>query len=120
MRTGASAHTMCRLKLCLPCRPLVYRLKLHGCPHSSFLPTCSDKLGYSSFDAYIQLYLFFRRSPILTQGKTLFCRLSDPKQPTSTPANPSQERCRGFLRACADRLATFHTCRFSERLSGLF
>jgi hypothetical protein len=24
------------------------------------------------------------------------------------------------LRACADRLATFHTCRFSERLSGLF
>jgi beta-galactosidase GanA len=26
----------------------------------------------------------------------------------------------GRLRACADRLATFHTCRFSERLSGLF
>jgi ATP-dependent Clp protease ATP-binding subunit ClpA len=26
----------------------------------------------------------------------------------------------GILRACADRLATFHTCRFSERLSGLF
>jgi hypothetical protein len=25
-----------------------------------------------------------------------------------------------LLRACADRLATFHTCRFSERLSGLF
>jgi hypothetical protein len=25
-----------------------------------------------------------------------------------------------WLRACADRLATFHTCRFSERLSGLF
>jgi pimeloyl-ACP methyl ester carboxylesterase len=24
------------------------------------------------------------------------------------------------IRACADRLATFHTCRFSERLSGLF
>src|SRR5215217_376853 len=24
------------------------------------------------------------------------------------------------LRACADRLATFHTCRFSGRLSGLF
>jgi hypothetical protein len=23
------------------------------------------------------------------------------------------------LRACADRLATFHTCRFSERLNGL-
>jgi hypothetical protein len=27
---------------------------------------------------------------------------------------------RHVLRACADRLATFHTCRFSERLSGLF
>jgi hypothetical protein len=25
-----------------------------------------------------------------------------------------------LLRACADRLATFHTCRFSERLSGFF
>jgi pimeloyl-ACP methyl ester carboxylesterase len=24
------------------------------------------------------------------------------------------------IRACADRLATFHTCQFSERLSGLF
>ena len=24
-----------------------------------------------------------------------------------------------LLRACADRLATFHTCRFSERLNGL-
>ena len=28
--------------------------------------------------------------------------------------------CAIGLRACADRLATFHTCRFSERLSGLF
>ena len=24
-----------------------------------------------------------------------------------------------YLRACADRLATFHACRFSERLNGL-
>jgi DNA-binding NarL/FixJ family response regulator len=30
------------------------------------------------------------------------------------------EAIQKVLRACADRLATFHTCRFSERLSGLF
>ena len=30
-----------------------------------------------------------------------------------------RNRFRWRLRACADRLATFHTCRFSERLNGL-
>jgi hypothetical protein len=29
------------------------------------------------------------------------------------------EKTKAGLRACADRLATFHTCRFSERLNGL-
>jgi hypothetical protein len=36
------------------------------------------------------------------------------------PACVAERASEEELRACADRLATFHTCRFSERLSGLF
>jgi hypothetical protein len=40
--------------------------------------------------------------------------------PPAEAAAPLFHQALEKLRACADRLATFHTCRFSERLSGLF
>ena|SRR5215216_71649 len=42
-----------------------------------------------------------------------------PEHPHHKSAQEDTMRILSRLRACADRLATFHTCRFSERLNGL-
>src|SRR5215207_10241931 len=53
------------------------------------------------------------------QGEGPHTRLREAFGPYS-PNVVEGEFCEVSLRACADRLATFHTCRFSERFSGLF